>query len=182
MVNVSWNDAGPSVSGSAKRRARPTDCPRRPSGNMPAVPGRQRGTTAATIPRRWPRSATWPTPRSNWNSLIGRTRPRPATGTCSHRRWGSSSPMLLGCTTCTAMPAVVRIGTGRNTTLRLPRTTQSAQTPEMSVCFVAVPGRQAGLLPFRHSRRDHAGLPVQHHGVPCCQDSVKDMTNGPFHP
>ena len=30
---------------------------------MPAVPGRQPATTAATIPRRWPKSATWPTRR-----------------------------------------------------------------------------------------------------------------------
>ena len=78
------------------RKARPTDCRRRPNGNMPAVPGRQRGTTVATIPRRWPRSATWPTRRSRRNSRTGNTRSKPATATCSRLPVGSFKPNAFG--------------------------------------------------------------------------------------
>ena len=87
VVNVSWNDAVAFCKWLSRRKARPTGCQRRPSGNTPAVPGRQPATTAATIPRRWPRSATWPTRRSRRNSRTGNARSKPATAMCSRLRW-----------------------------------------------------------------------------------------------
>ena len=53
VVNVSWNDAVAFCKWLSRRRARPTACPQRRSGNTPAVPGRQPATTAATSRRRW---------------------------------------------------------------------------------------------------------------------------------
>ena len=96
VVNVSWNDAVAFCKWLSRRKARPTDCPRRPSGNTPAVPGRQPATTAATIPRRWPRSATWPTQRPRRNSRTGNTRSKPATATCSRLRWEQFKPNAFG--------------------------------------------------------------------------------------
>ena len=68
VVNVSWNDAVAFCKWLSGRKARPTGCRPRPSGNTPAAPERRRGTTAATIPRRWPRWRTWPTRRSRRSS------------------------------------------------------------------------------------------------------------------
>ena len=119
VVNVSWNDAVAFCKWLSKKKAKPTNCPPRPSGNTPAVLGPQRDTIAATIPRRWPKSATWPTRRSRRSSRVGNTRSKPMTAMCSRLQWGSSSPMLSGCTTCTEMPGSgAWTGTARNTTPR----------------------------------------------------------------
>ena len=104
VVNVSWNDTVAFCKWLSKRKARPIGCPRRRSGNMPAVRGRPRGTTAATILRRWPKSPTLRTPRSRRRSRMRNTRSKPAMAMCLRRRWVHSSPMLTGSTTCTEIP------------------------------------------------------------------------------
>ena len=47
-----------------------------------------------------------------------------------------------------------RIGMAKITTANRPQTTRPAQTPVMTMSFVAVLGRLAGQLPFHRSRQD----------------------------
>ena len=131
---------------------------------------RQHGTTAATIPRRWPRSATWPTRRPRRSSRTGTGRSRPATAMCSRRRWANSSPTPSDSTTCTAMPGSgARTGMAKTTTANRPQTTQPAQTPEMTVSFVAVPGttgRATPVPPVASGTRRPSGATAQASALP----------------
>ena len=173
VVNVSWNDAVAFCKWLSRKEGKTYDCQQRPSGNMPAVPGRQRGTTAATIPRRWPRSATWPTRRPRRSSRTGNGRSKPATATCSRLRWVSSSPMPSGSTTCTEMP-----GSGAadwygedyyaKSPVRRPNRPRLRRCPCPSGRFLE---QRAGLRPFRQTLRGTRRLPgrTQASG---CQDSV----------
>ena len=138
--------------------------------NTPVVPGRQPATTAATIPRRWPRSATSRTQPPRRSSLTGDGRSKPMTATCSRPRWESSSPTPSGSTTCTGMyGSGAQIGTARNTTPRPPQTTQPAQNPAMTVSFGAVPGsagRTTPVPPFATGARQTSGASARGSAFP----------------
>ena len=164
-----------SASGSVARKARLIACQRRPSGNMPAVPGQQPATTAATIPRPWSKSATWPMRRPRRSSrTTGHGRSRRVTAMCSRLRWGRLSPMLLGCTTCTAMRGSgVRIGMAR-ILCHVPRS--RSNRPGFWTDRVLRGGSWSVRPDYARSanrsvtcRTTGAATP---HGLPRCQDSV----------
>ena len=97
-------------------------------------------------------------------------RSRPATAMCSRLRWGSSSPMPSGFTTCTEMlGSGARIGTTRITTPHPPPMTRPGRPLAISVSFGAVPGstaRAAPVPPDAVGARLATGSPVQASALP----------------